>query len=83
MDDETNRLRDEFLGAFDKPKSTIAEQHTIGTLIVEIRTSAEDLAKLAARVMALCDEMDQLLHMSDQDARDAADKMIGMMKRIK
>lgn len=78
MDDETNRLRNEFLGAFDKPPKPAEpdDEPALSFNIAEVREHAK-------RLLALCDEMDRIINETDVQARTAADNMIGLMKRIK
>lgn len=77
MDDETNRLRDEFLGAFQKPtQQPEPVEPSLGLIISEVREHAKHL-------LALCDEMEKIIAEGDLEVRTAADKLIGLMKRIK
>lgn len=76
MDDETNRLRDEFLGAFQKPQQQLdTVEPSIGLIIAEIRQDMK-------RINALLDEMEKVVAESKQKGRAVADNMIDLLKRI-
>lgn len=82
MDDETNRLRGEFLGAFQKahqPEPEPPDSQSIGLMVEEIR---EEAKRVYEATLARCDAIEKLLHAGKDDANTVAEKIIGMMKRM-